>query len=53
MRQEDDLELEALGAVVREQVDASSLRLGVEAVFEVSGLTDLVTPSAKDCGWQK
>jgi hypothetical protein len=25
----------------------------VEAVFEVSGLTDLSSSSAKDCGWQK
>lgn len=25
----------------------------VEAVFEVSGLTELSSPAAKDCGWQK
>ena len=42
-------------------MSAHTLRFGytphnaepAEAVFEVSGLTDLVTPSAKDCGWQK
>jgi hypothetical protein len=42
-------------------MSAHTLRFGytphnaepVEAVFEISGLTDLVTPSAKDCGWQK
>jgi len=40
---------------------AQTLRFGytphnaepVEAVFEISGLTDLSSQSAKDCGWQK
>ena len=48
-------------AFARRVMSTHSLRFGyhphnaepVEAVFEVSGLTDLIAPSAKDCGWQK
>jgi hypothetical protein len=25
----------------------------VEALFQVSGITELVDPLAKDCGWKK
>ena len=48
-------------AFARRVMNAHSLRFGyhphnaepVEAVFEVSGLTELFGPSAKDCGWPK
>jgi hypothetical protein len=48
-------------AFAQRVLHARTLRFGytphnaepVEAVFQVSGLTDLIAPSAKDCGWQK